>query len=178
MLFTATAQSDIDYPYNPDFENDGFVGIEDVLELLSWGRHNKYLSPANTLTMNRFLTLIFFAVAVTSSASPDFIPSDGLLGLWPLNGSAGDLTGKLCQQLGCRRRLPDDRLGNANSALMLNGTDEYVVIDGPIEVEDFTIALWFLAEQEQYTVQTEVYPLVYVGMDSGISPIAMVLELP
>ena len=32
---TATAQSDIDYPYNPDFENDGFVGIEDVLELLS-----------------------------------------------------------------------------------------------------------------------------------------------
>ena len=33
--FTATAQSDIDYPYNPDFENDGFVGIEDVLELLS-----------------------------------------------------------------------------------------------------------------------------------------------
>ena len=26
---------DIDYPYNPDFENDGFVGIEDVLELLS-----------------------------------------------------------------------------------------------------------------------------------------------
>ena len=33
--FTASAQSDIDYPYNPDFENDGFVGIEDVLELLS-----------------------------------------------------------------------------------------------------------------------------------------------
>lgn len=33
--FSATAQSDIDYPYNPDFENDGFVGIEDVLELLS-----------------------------------------------------------------------------------------------------------------------------------------------
>ena len=33
--FTAFAQGDIDYPYNPDFENDGFVGIEDVLELLS-----------------------------------------------------------------------------------------------------------------------------------------------
>jgi len=33
--FTTSAQSDIDYPYNPDFENDGFVGIEDVLELLS-----------------------------------------------------------------------------------------------------------------------------------------------
>ena len=33
--FTASAQSDIDYPDNPDFENDGFVGIEDVLELLS-----------------------------------------------------------------------------------------------------------------------------------------------
>ena len=33
--FTASAQGDIDYPYNPDFENDGFVGIEDVLELLS-----------------------------------------------------------------------------------------------------------------------------------------------
>ncbi len=33
--FAASAQGDIDYPYNPDFENDGFVGIEDVLELLS-----------------------------------------------------------------------------------------------------------------------------------------------
>ena len=32
---TASAQSAIDYPYNPDFENDGFVGIEDVLEILS-----------------------------------------------------------------------------------------------------------------------------------------------
>ena len=35
LVFVASAQSDIDYPYNPDFENDGFVGIEDVLELLS-----------------------------------------------------------------------------------------------------------------------------------------------
>ena len=33
--FTVFAQDDIDYPYNPDFENDGFVGVEDVLELLS-----------------------------------------------------------------------------------------------------------------------------------------------
>ena len=32
--FTASAQGDIDYPYNPDFENDGFVGIEDVLEVV------------------------------------------------------------------------------------------------------------------------------------------------
>ena len=121
--------------------------------------------------MNRFLTLIFFAVAVSvSGQAPDFIPSDGLLGLWPLNGSAGDLTGNYVNSSVVGGDFTDDRLGNANSALMLNGTDEYVVIDGPIEVEDFTIALWFLAEQEQYTVQTEVYPLVYVGMDSGISP--------
>ena len=33
--FTSSAQTEYPYPYNPDFENDGFVGIEDVLELLS-----------------------------------------------------------------------------------------------------------------------------------------------
>ena len=27
---TASAQSAIDYPYNPDFENDGFVGIDEA----------------------------------------------------------------------------------------------------------------------------------------------------
>ena len=35
VCFTASAQIEVEYPYNPDFENDGFVGIEDVLELLS-----------------------------------------------------------------------------------------------------------------------------------------------
>ena len=29
------AQSDIDFPYNPDFENDENVGVEDLLQLLS-----------------------------------------------------------------------------------------------------------------------------------------------
>ena len=32
---TAVGQVDIEYPYNPDFENDGSVGIEDLMSLLS-----------------------------------------------------------------------------------------------------------------------------------------------
>lgn len=33
---TLTAQEVVvEYPYNPDFENDGNVGVEDLLQLLS-----------------------------------------------------------------------------------------------------------------------------------------------
>ena len=36
LALTLTAQEVvIEYPYNPDFENDGNVGVEDLLELLS-----------------------------------------------------------------------------------------------------------------------------------------------
>ena len=33
--FTATAQIEVEYPYNPDNQNDGHVGIEDILEILT-----------------------------------------------------------------------------------------------------------------------------------------------
>ena len=32
---TATAQIEVEYPYNPDNQNDGHVGIEDILEILT-----------------------------------------------------------------------------------------------------------------------------------------------
>jgi hypothetical protein len=35
VLTRISAQIEVEYPYNPDFENDGSVGIEDVLQLLS-----------------------------------------------------------------------------------------------------------------------------------------------
>ena len=33
--FTAIAQIEVEYPYNPDNQNDGHVGIEDILEILT-----------------------------------------------------------------------------------------------------------------------------------------------
>lgn len=33
--FTALAQIEVEYPYNPDNQNDGHVGIEDILEILT-----------------------------------------------------------------------------------------------------------------------------------------------
>ena len=33
--FTASAQIEVEYPYNPDNQNDGHVGIEDILEILT-----------------------------------------------------------------------------------------------------------------------------------------------
>ena len=33
--FAASAQSDIDYPYNPDADGNGFIGVSDILQSLS-----------------------------------------------------------------------------------------------------------------------------------------------
>ena len=60
---TASAQSDIDYPYNPDFENDGFVGIEDVLELLSV--YGTPFTPEQLLLDGASLTEIIESIGVT-----------------------------------------------------------------------------------------------------------------
>ena len=42
--------------------------------------------------MNRFFTLLLAASCLTAVGQvPDYVPTDGLIGWWPLNGDANDL---------------------------------------------------------------------------------------
>ena len=116
-----------------------------------------------------FLTLSTLCAA-TFAQIPDYVPTDGLVGWWTMNGDLNDATGNYSGGQSYGVEYVVDRNGVANGAISFDGVSGYVEIDGMVDVEDFSISLWYFADPEQTAVQTDVAPLVYVGRDSGVNP--------
>jgi len=121
--------------------------------------------------MKRLLFLMLSTFCVASFAQiPDNVPTEGLVGWWPLNGDLEDVTGNYPGGQSFGAEFVPDRNGVPHGAISFDGDGSYAVIDGMVDVEDFSISLWYFADQEQTSVQTDVFPLIYVGRDSGIHP--------
>ena len=116
-----------------------------------------------------FLTLSTLC-AGTFAQVPDYVPTDGLVGWWTMNGDLNDATGNYSGGQSYGVEYVADRNGVANGAISFDGVSGYVEIDGMVDVEDFSISLWYFADPEQTAVQNDVAPLVYVGRDSGVNP--------
>lgn len=121
--------------------------------------------------MKRLLFLMLSTLCAGSFAQlPDNVPTEGLVGWWPLNGDLEDVTGNYPGGQSFGAEFVPDRNGVPHGAISFDGDGSYAVIDGMVDAEDFSISLWYFADQEQTSVQTDVFPLVYVGRDSGIHP--------
>ena len=87
---------------------------------------NKYLLPVRRLSlsliqMNRLFLLLFGMVTYVAQAQvPDYVPTEGLVGYWLLNGNANDESGNGNHGSIFGAEATDDRLGNPNSALHFN----------------------------------------------------------
>ncbi|MBK7683481.1 MAG: hypothetical protein IPJ26_13910 [Bacteroidetes bacterium] len=76
---------------------------------------------------------------------PNYVPSNGLVGWWPFNGSANDESGNGNNGVINGVTLVADRFGNANQAYSFNGATEVgsdntiVVVDNGIDIPNFSV---------------------------------------
>lgn len=117
--------------------------------------HKKIFIPTipgisvNRLTgCNKILILSFiFLISFLSKPLAQVDLKRGLMGYWPLNGSAFDVSGNSRNGISIGNvKAASDRFGKANSAIELDGNDSYIVVpdkDGTLITGNFSITAWF-----------------------------------
>ncbi|MBR4645874.1 MAG: gliding motility-associated C-terminal domain-containing protein [Bacteroidales bacterium] len=108
---------------------------------------------STTINRQRFGHLVWFALwmLVANIATPQ-IPTAGLVGYWPFNGNANDMSGNgnhgILECESNNPQLTTDRFGNANSAYQFGGYYNKNWIRVPnnstmLLTDQMTISLWF-----------------------------------
>ena len=88
----------------------------------------------------------------TSTELPSYIPTNGLVGWWPFNNNANDISGNTNNGTVTSAILSVDRFGNANSAYSFNGINSYINMPSGSQTSmnvtsDFTLGFWFKTSQ-------------------------------
>jgi hypothetical protein len=127
----------------------------------------KYLCPTvpkhKTHRMKSILTSLFSLVlcATLHAQLPSYVPADGLVGWWPFNGNANDESGNGNNGVVNGATLTEDRFGNAQSAYAFDGVDDWVDVCGLSMYSEFSLSLWFRAND-----LTLIHPtLAYFGIE-------------
>lgn len=104
--------------------------------------------------MKHILTLaaLVFATACFGQV-PDYVPTDGLVAWYPLDGGGLDGTGLGEEAIIHGGEWVIDRFGLENGAIRLDGVDDYVEIPSSDQInfgdsQSFTVALWWSPDAE------------------------------
>ena len=80
--------------------------------------------------MKKIILLLAMGVALTTQTLfaqvPSYVPTNGLVGYWPFNGNANDISGNGNNGTNYGATLTADRFGNVNSSYNFNGIDNYI----------------------------------------------------
>ena len=91
--------------------------------------------------------LLFTAIAIIGFATatmaqvPNYVPSNGLVGWWPFNGNASDVSGNGNNGTVNGATLTTDRFGNINSSFSFNGTSNNISIPHKITLNALPITI-------------------------------------
>ena len=101
--------------------------------------------------------------ALTMAQVPSYVPTNGLLGFWPFNGNANDLSGNGNNGIVNGASLSSDRNSMSNAAYSFNGTSNYIEVNlvnaiNTTNVNGLTLSGWtnmnLLANQPQSIINT------------------------
>ena len=96
--------------------------------------------------MNRLFLLLFGMVTFVAHAQvPDYVPTEGLVGWWPLDGHALDSGPNALDGVLNGTSTVTNRLNEMESALSLDGADDWVDFgyNDAWHLEDFTLNIWY-----------------------------------
>lgn len=97
--------------------------------------------------MKKILFLIGFASLTINAQIPSYVPTSGLIGYWPFEGNANDVSGNNNNGTVNGATLNQDRFGNANSAYVFDGVSNYIDIANSsiaaFGTSSFTVSCWF-----------------------------------
>lgn len=93
------------------------------------------------------LLAIFACVSISMAQLPSYVPSNGLVGWWPFDGNADDLSSNQNNGTvyGCSST--PDRFGVDDNAFSFNGSSDYIEVqdDVTLDVQNVTISAWYNA---------------------------------
>jgi gliding motility-associated-like protein len=98
--------------------------------------------------MKRLLLFVFTALLSINnfSQTPNYVPSNGLVGWWPFTGNANDSSGNGNNGTVNGATLTADRFGNANQAYTFDGNNDNIFVNRSI-LNNFTTSIWFYTNQ-------------------------------
>ncbi|MBE2209887.1 MAG: hypothetical protein IAE84_20020, partial [Saprospiraceae bacterium] len=109
--------------------------------------------------MNTKLWIILVALGWTTMTSaqtvPDYVPVNGLIGWWPFNGNANDMSGNGRHGSVNGPVLTNDRTGTPNSAYYFDGFNDLISLS-PLNVSfanGLTVSVWCKLEQSTGNAQ-------------------------
>ena len=92
--------------------------------------------------------LCFLSIGSLIAQVPSYVPTSGLLGWWPFNGNALDISGNANNGTVNGATLTTDRFGNTNKAFSFDGIADYIDCGNSSSVNilgDITISAWIYA---------------------------------
>ena len=98
--------------------------------------------------MNRLFLLLFGMVTFVAHAQvPDYVPTEGLVAWYPINGNANDESGNGNDGIAVSVETTHDRFGNENAAYYFSGSGCTPRIDIDMNTseitDEITISIWF-----------------------------------
>ena len=85
------------------------------------------------------------ALLSANAQVPNYVPSNGLVGWWPFNGNANDISGNGNNGTVNGATLSNDRYGQSNAAYAFNGTSQWIDIANSTSLNptsQLTISVW------------------------------------
>ena len=100
--------------------------------------------------------LLILAMGIALSAQtimaqvPSYVPNNGLVGYWPFNGNANDVSGNGNNGTVNGATLTTDRFGNSNSAYNFDGGDDSIHIGQLNLTSNYSISFWSNINNSQF----------------------------
>ena len=112
--------------------------------------------------------LLLFVTIKTKAQPPNFVPTNGLVGYWPFNGNANDLSGNGNNGIVYGATLTNDRFsGNNNAYLFSGGNNGRIVLPLATTISNnFTIVVWVQPNRS-----------ILMQYESGVCPIGVSVPL-
>ena len=114
--------------------------------------------------MKQLLTLLFIGLtSLYAQTVPSYVPTNGLVGWWPFNGNANDVSGNGNNGTNNGASITSDRFGNPNSAYQFTvdgniswgSAQQRIIVTNPTipQVNSFTMSSWvfMVAKPSPYT---------------------------
>lgn len=120
----------------------------------------------NHVKNSKLIVLIFSILLTGTSFSqvPNYLSSNGLVGYWPFNGNANDISGNGNNAILNGVSLTKDREGNIGAAYHFENSSDKITIPGsfytPLD-SNFTISFWF---RSNFGMRMDVFNLNDAGL--------------
>jgi hypothetical protein len=123
--------------------------------------------------MKKHYTILFILLASWTlsygQSIPNYIPVNGLVGWWPFNGNADDMSSNNYIGIVNGASLTIDRFGVTNSAYSFNGIDNYIQTNAPGIGGTNSRSISFWIKTDNSSIQTPID--YYGGTGSAFQPI-------